>query len=64
MVVLREDKGDWTSQHFAFTVDRVDIEQAVAQLRGHGVAVRDAVFLAHRAVSRADGGTRSTVEIG
>jgi hypothetical protein len=49
MVVLREDKGDWTLPHFAFTVDRVDIEQAVAQLRGHGVAIRDAVFLAHRA---------------
>ena len=44
MVVLQEDKGDWPLQHFAFTVERADIEQAVAELRGHGVGVRDAVF--------------------
>jgi len=39
MVVLQEDKGDWPTQHFAFTVDDDDIELAVASLKEHDVAV-------------------------
>ena len=42
MVVLQEDRTDWPLQHFAFTVDGSDIEQAIAELRRHGVAVRGA----------------------
>ena len=44
MVVLQEDKTDWPPQHFAFTVDRSDIEGASAELRERGVNVRGAVF--------------------
>ena len=44
MVVLQEDKGDWPTQHFAFTVDEAEIERAAAQLRGRGVAVKGPVF--------------------
>ena len=36
MIVLQEDKGDWPLQHFAFTVDRSEIERAAAELRGRG----------------------------
>jgi len=39
MVVLQEDEGEWPTQHFAFTVDEADIEDAVAVLRENGVAV-------------------------
>lgn len=39
MVVLQEDEGEWPTQHFAFTVDEADMEDAVAVLRGKGVAV-------------------------
>ncbi len=43
MVVLIEDKGDWPTQHFAFTVDDADIEPAAEALRAHGVAVEGPV---------------------
>ncbi len=39
MIVLQEDKGEWPTQHFAFTVDEADIESAAALLRERGVAV-------------------------
>lgn len=39
MVVLQEDKGEWPTQHFAFTVDDADMERAAALLRERGVAV-------------------------
>ncbi|HEU4389154.1 MAG TPA: VOC family protein [Blastocatellia bacterium] len=39
MVVLQEDKGEWPTQHFAFTVEEVDIERAAELLRERGVAV-------------------------
>lgn len=39
MIVLQEDKGNWPTQHFAFTVDEADIERSAALLRGRGIAV-------------------------
>ena len=44
MIVLQEDKGDWPTQHFAFTVDEAEIERAAAELRDLGVAVNGPVF--------------------
>ena len=44
MVVLQEDKSDWPLQHFAFTVDEVDINRAAAMLRERGVEVQGPVF--------------------
>ncbi len=44
MIVLQEDKGDWPTQHFAFTVDEADIERAAAQLRERDVDVNGPVF--------------------
>ena len=43
MIVLQEDKGNWPTQHFAFTVDDADIEGAAATLRSREVAVRGPV---------------------
>jgi lactoylglutathione lyase len=43
MVVLQEDKGDWPSQHFAFTVNESDIERAATMLKDRGVAVSEPV---------------------
>jgi lactoylglutathione lyase len=43
MVVLQEDKGDWPSQHFAFTVKESDIERAGAMLKEKGVSVSEPV---------------------
>jgi len=39
MIVLQEDKSDWPTQHFAFTVDEADIEQAAKTLTEKGVTV-------------------------
>jgi catechol 2,3-dioxygenase-like lactoylglutathione lyase family enzyme len=39
MIVLQEDKDNWPTQHFAFTVDEEEIEAAAALLREQGVAV-------------------------
>ena len=33
MVVLQEDKGEWPTQHFAFTVREADIKRAAAMLK-------------------------------
>ena len=41
---LQEDKGEWPTQHLAFTVDADEIERAAAALREHGVTVRGPVF--------------------
>jgi len=43
MVVLQEDKGDWPTQHFAFTVDEADIEAVAELLRANDVAVEGPV---------------------
>ena len=39
MLVLQQDRGDWPTQHFAFTVAAEDIENAAAILRQRGVSV-------------------------
>lgn len=39
MIVLQEDKGEWPTQHFAFTVDETDIELVVTLLKQHNVTV-------------------------
>jgi len=44
MIVLQEDKGDWPTQHFAFTVAEKEIENAAQALRDKGVAVTDPFF--------------------
>ncbi|HYP29729.1 MAG TPA: VOC family protein [Blastocatellia bacterium] len=44
MVVLQEDKGEWPTQHLAFTVDAGDIERAAALLRERGVEVEGPSF--------------------
>jgi lactoylglutathione lyase len=40
MIVLQEDKGEWPTQHLAFTVDEADIEHAGELLRAKGVDVQ------------------------
>lgn len=44
MVVLQEDKGDWPTQHFAFTVENSDLTRAAALLQEKGVAVSEPVY--------------------
>ena len=44
MVVLQEDKGEWPTQHFAFTVNEPDLRQAREMLREKGVSVSDPVY--------------------
>lgn len=44
MLVLVEDKGTWPKQHFAFTVEGVDIETAATTLRQRGVRVEGPVY--------------------
>jgi len=44
MIVLQEDKGEWPTQHFAFTVDEADIEHAAGLLRERGVEVDGPFF--------------------
>lgn len=43
MVVLQEEKGEFPRQHFAFTVDESDIENARNLLRTRGVEVSEVV---------------------
>jgi catechol 2,3-dioxygenase-like lactoylglutathione lyase family enzyme len=43
MVVLQEDKGEWPTQHFAFTVNESDLKRAAAMLKEKDVAVSEAV---------------------
>ena len=40
MLVLLEDKSDWPTQHFAFTVDEGEIKLAASVLQAQGVATR------------------------
>jgi len=44
MVVLQEDKGEWPTQHFAFTVNEPDIKRAAEILRDKGVTVSEPVY--------------------
>ena len=44
MVVLQEDKGEWPTQHFAFTVNEPDIRQAAEMLKAKGVSVSEPVY--------------------
>ncbi len=39
MIVLQEDKGEWPTQHFAFTIDEADIDRAAALLQEKGIVV-------------------------
>ena len=39
MIVLQEDKSEWPTQHFAFTIAPQDIERSVALLQARGVVV-------------------------
>ena len=43
MVVLQEDKGEWPTQHFAFTVREAEISEAAATLKKKGVTVSEPV---------------------
>lgn len=43
MIVLQEDKSDWPTQHFAFTVDEADIEDSATMLREMGIEVEGPV---------------------
>jgi len=43
MVVLQEDKGEWPTQHFAFSVSAADIGRAAALLKEKGVSVSEPV---------------------
>lgn len=38
MIVLQEDRGEWPTQHFAFTSDAAEIERAAEYLNAKGVA--------------------------
>ncbi len=44
MVVLQEDKGEWPTQHFAFSVNEPDIGEATEMLRKKGVSVSEPVY--------------------
>lgn len=44
MIVLQEEKGEFPSQHFAFTVDETEIQNAAKILRYGGVDVEGPVF--------------------
>jgi lactoylglutathione lyase len=44
MVVLQEDKGDWPTQHFAFTVNEDDIDNSRSMLGNKGVLVSEPVY--------------------
>jgi lactoylglutathione lyase len=42
-IVLQEDKGDWSTQHVAFTVSEADLDRAAAMLKDKGVTVSELV---------------------
>lgn len=44
MIVLQEDKSEWPTLHFAFTVAEADIERAASSLRELGVATKGPVL--------------------
>ncbi|HJQ68245.1 MAG TPA: VOC family protein [Blastocatellia bacterium] len=39
MIVLQENKGDWPTQHLAFTIDAADVERAAGLLASRGVEI-------------------------
>lgn len=43
MIVLIEDKGEWPTMHFAFTVADADLETAAQTLKEKGVSVSEPV---------------------
>jgi catechol 2,3-dioxygenase-like lactoylglutathione lyase family enzyme len=43
MVVLQEDKGEWPTQHFAFTAAEADMDRAATMLREKGIEVEGPV---------------------
>jgi catechol 2,3-dioxygenase-like lactoylglutathione lyase family enzyme len=43
MIVLQEDHGEWSKQHFAFTVDEHALDAAGELLRERGIEVRGPV---------------------
>ena len=44
MLVLQEDKGDWPTQHFAFTCSEEEMERAADLLKSRGMKIRGPVF--------------------
>jgi lactoylglutathione lyase len=44
MVVLQENEGEWPTQHFAFSVEEKDIEQAARILKEQGVEIAGPYF--------------------
>jgi len=44
MVVLQENKGEWPIQHFAFTVEEKDIDQAAKVLKDQGIEIDGPYF--------------------
>lgn len=44
MLVLQEDHGEWPKQHFAFSVDDLELERAAGLLKERGVATIGPVF--------------------
>jgi len=39
MIVLQENKGEWPTTHFAFTMDEADIERAAGMLKERGIEI-------------------------
>ncbi len=39
MIVLQENKGDWPTQHLAFTIEAADVERAAGLLAARGVEI-------------------------
>ena len=44
MIVLQEDKGEWPTQHFAFTINEDDIETSVKALVEQGIHIEGPVY--------------------
>jgi len=43
MIVLQEDKGEFPTQHFAFTIDEADVQRAATMLQERGVKIEGPV---------------------
>lgn len=43
MIVLQEDKSEWPTQHFAFTVAEADIDRAAEILKEKGIKIEGPV---------------------
>ena len=44
MIVLQEDKGEWPTQHFAFTINEGDIETSMKALVEQGIRIEGPVY--------------------